>query len=156
VGTGLAIKAAAAVTAGLAIGGAGYEGVRHTPWHSQKPAAAAPARPVVAGGASIAPRGPSGVAVAPTRGGRGNAAKAPHAKPKKANKLKTHGRANQTHPASSVATRHATVVHAPQRAHPARGAATHKKAKPNPPKAKPLHLPGPVVERPPPGHGKQK
>src|SRR5256714_11103499 len=32
VGTGLAVKAAAAVTAGLVIGGAGYEGVRHAPW----------------------------------------------------------------------------------------------------------------------------
>src|SRR5216117_2072785 len=41
VGTGLALKAAAAVTAGLAIGGASYEGVRHVPWHAEKPAAAA-------------------------------------------------------------------------------------------------------------------
>src|SRR5947208_4770419 len=40
VGTGLTLKAAAAVTAGLAIGGAGYEGVRHVPWHTQKPTAA--------------------------------------------------------------------------------------------------------------------
>src|SRR5881227_2972788 len=36
VGTGLAIKAAAAVTAGLVIGGAGYEGVRHAPLHQQR------------------------------------------------------------------------------------------------------------------------
>src|SRR5713226_4912962 len=41
VGTGIALKAAAAVTAGLAIGGATYEGVRHAPWHAEKPAAAA-------------------------------------------------------------------------------------------------------------------
>src|SRR6266511_3208590 len=40
VGTGLALKAAAAVTAGVAIGGAGYEGVRHVPWHEQAKAAA--------------------------------------------------------------------------------------------------------------------
>src|SRR5215210_58582 len=33
VGTGLALKAATAVTAGLVIGGAGYEGVRHTALH---------------------------------------------------------------------------------------------------------------------------
>ena len=32
VGTGLALKAAAAVTAGLVIGGGTYEGVRHAPW----------------------------------------------------------------------------------------------------------------------------
>jgi RNA polymerase sigma-70 factor, ECF subfamily len=32
VGTGLAVKAAAAVTAGALIGGASYEGIRHTPW----------------------------------------------------------------------------------------------------------------------------
>ncbi|HEX6664078.1 MAG TPA: sigma-70 family RNA polymerase sigma factor [Gaiellaceae bacterium] len=31
-GTGLAMKAAVAVTAGLVIGGAGYEGVGHAPW----------------------------------------------------------------------------------------------------------------------------
>ena len=41
VGTGLAIKAAAAVTAGLAIGGASYEGVRHVPWQGQEPTAGA-------------------------------------------------------------------------------------------------------------------
>src|SRR5881409_3893803 len=39
VGTGLALKAAAAVTAGLAIGGAGYEGVRHAPWRAPAPRA---------------------------------------------------------------------------------------------------------------------
>src|SRR5215207_3480724 len=32
VGTGLALKAAAAVTAGLVVGGGTYEGVRHAPW----------------------------------------------------------------------------------------------------------------------------
>ena len=35
VGTGLALKAAAALTAGVAIGGASYEGVRHAPWHAR-------------------------------------------------------------------------------------------------------------------------
>src|SRR5512132_1860635 len=39
VGTGLAIKAAAAITAGLVIGGAGYEGVRHAPWQKAQPTA---------------------------------------------------------------------------------------------------------------------
>src|SRR5437660_1053433 len=40
VGTGVALKAAAAVTAGLVIGGAGYEGVHHVTLHSKNPAAA--------------------------------------------------------------------------------------------------------------------
>lgn len=157
VGTGLALKAAAAVTAGLAIGGAGYEGVRNAPWNVQKPAAEAAASPVVAADAIVAQRGPSGVALSAIPGTRGNAAKAPNAKATKAKKLKTHGRANQTHPAASVSARHAKkVVHSPQRAHPARGASMHK-AKPKPkPKPKRLRLPGPIVEHPPPGHGKQK
>src|SRR6266851_4619063 len=61
VGAGLALKAAAAVTAGLVIGGAGYEGVRYAPWHAQKPAAAVPQRSVAPGGAVVAPRRPSRV-----------------------------------------------------------------------------------------------
>ena len=150
VGTGLALKAAAAVTAGLAIGGAGYEGVRQAPWHVQKPAAAAPARPVAAADAALASRGPSRVAPPPMHG---NAAKASDAKAKKANKLKTHGRAGQTH--STGASRHAKVVHVSQRAHPVRGASTHRKAKPAR-KPKRLRLPGPIVERPPPANGKHK
>src|SRR6266545_4843185 len=45
VGTGLGIKAAAAITAGLVIGGAGYEGDRHSPLSSDRPAAAVPSTP---------------------------------------------------------------------------------------------------------------
>jgi RNA polymerase sigma factor (sigma-70 family) len=153
VGTGLALKAAAAVTAGLAIGGAGYEGVHHAPWHVQKPAAAAPARPVVAADALLAPRGPSRVAPVATPGAHGNAAKDASATSKKAKKLKPHGRADQTQSAGTA--RHAKVVHVSHRVHPARGAVIHKKAKPAP-KAKHLQLPGPIGEHPPPGHGKQK
>ena len=162
VGTGLAIKAAAAVTAGLAIGGAGYEGVRHTPWHSQKPAAAAPARPAVAADRVPVLRGSSRVAPVASPGTHGNAA---NAKPNKVNKPKTHGRANQTHAnqthALRVGGRRVAVVHGPQRAHPIRRATTHKKAKPKPnpkPKPKPkLHQPaGQSGGGPPAGHGKQK
>jgi RNA polymerase sigma factor (sigma-70 family) len=163
VGTGLAIKAAAAVTAGLAIGGAGYEGVRHTPWHNQRAAAAVSARTVVAAQTSVVPRGSAGVAVAPTSGTRGNAARAPHAKPKNTNELKKHGRANQAHPAARVAARHATVVQAPHRAHRTRGAATHRKPQPKPklkpkPQAQPkVHQPaGQSGGHPPAGQGKQK
>jgi RNA polymerase sigma-70 factor (ECF subfamily) len=46
VGTALVVKAAAAVTIGAVIGGTTYEGVRHSPWMSNKPATAATA-PVV-------------------------------------------------------------------------------------------------------------
>src|ERR671930_1951571 len=38
VGTGLAVKAAAAVTVGLVVGGASYEGVRHAPWSGPRAA----------------------------------------------------------------------------------------------------------------------
>ncbi|MGZ8692124.1 MAG: sigma-70 family RNA polymerase sigma factor [Gaiellaceae bacterium] len=160
VGTGLALKAAAAVTAGLVIGGAGYEGVHHAPWQVQKPAAA-PARPVVAADAVLGLRGPSRAAPVATPGTHGDAAKTANAKPKKADKLETHGRANRAHSAgaANVAARHVTVVHAPQRAHPARSASTHKKAKSKPkPKSKStLHQPaGQSGANPPAGPGKQK
>jgi hypothetical protein len=145
VGTSLALKAAAAVTAGLAIGGAGYEGVHHAPWRAQKPAATAPARPTVAN----AVLGPSRVGPAATPGTHGVAAKATNAKLKKPNRLETHGRGNQAR--SSSAARQVTVAHAPRRAHPAGGASTHKKAKPK------LHEPaGHSRAAAPAGHGKQK
>src|SRR6185503_72890 len=41
IGTGVALKAAAALTAGVVIGGAGYEGVRRVPWQAP-PSQAAP------------------------------------------------------------------------------------------------------------------
>src|SRR5436190_4858238 len=58
VGTGLALKAAAAVTAGLVIGGAGVATVEHAPWKSRPaPATAAPGFQSVSPGASVpAPR----------------------------------------------------------------------------------------------------
>ena len=47
VGTGLGLKAAAAVTAGFAIGGASYEGVQHAPWHAQRSTSTASQKVVV-------------------------------------------------------------------------------------------------------------
>jgi RNA polymerase sigma-70 factor, ECF subfamily len=157
VGTGIALKAAAAVTAGLAIGGAGYEGVRHVPWHAQKPAAAVPASAVTGANAVLAPGAPLRVPPARTPWRHGNAAKAANAKPKQAGKLKTHGRGAQTRSpgTASVAARHVKVAKEPQRAHPAHGAAAHKKVKP---KAKPEpHQPA-AHARPNPsaGQGKSK
>ena len=94
-GTGLTLKAAAALTAGLAIGGASYEGVRHVPWQAERPtAAAAQSRTggiAAARDGTFAPRGTS--RVTPGAGARGHTPKSRSVKPKKA---KTHGRANQS------------------------------------------------------------
>jgi RNA polymerase sigma-70 factor, ECF subfamily len=146
VGTGLALKAAAAVTAGLAIGGAGYEGVRNVPWHTQQPTAAAAQNAVGAvtapRDAALSPRGPARVAPAASRGKHGHAAKT--ANVKKGKKAKTHGRAN-----------HGIGAAQSNRAHAAGGPRPHQKAKLKP---KRLRLPGPIGERPAPArrHGKRK
>ena len=67
VGTGLALKAAVALTAGVAIGGASYEGVRHAPWHA-RPNAAKPAQQIPVAAASA-----SGLAPQPRGGARSSA-----------------------------------------------------------------------------------
>src|SRR3989475_5479026 len=94
VGTGLGLKAAAAVTAGLAIGGASYEGVQHAPWHAQKSTATASQKVVVAAlpGAALSPGTPSRVAAMSVPGVHGHGARATHIKPKKIKKLSAHGR----------------------------------------------------------------
>src|SRR6266516_1348172 len=148
VGTGLTLKAAAAVTAGLAIGGAGYEGVRHVPWHTQKPTAATATAQNAVGAvaaprdAALSPRGPSRVLPAASPGKQRHAAKT--ANVKKGKKAKTHGRAN-----------HGIGVAQSNRAHAAGGARVHQKAKLKP---KHLGLPGPIRERPVHArrHGKRK
>jgi RNA polymerase sigma-70 factor (ECF subfamily) len=60
VGTGIALKAAAAVTAGLVIGGTSYEGVKHAPWNEphtkSKATPAAEARVRASGGIVPSPR----------------------------------------------------------------------------------------------------
>ena len=66
------------------------------------------------------------------------------AKLKKSDKLKTHGRGNVAH---------GNVAHQPLRVHPTRGASAHKKAKE--PEPRRLQLPGPIVEHPRRGRGKQ-
>src|SRR5439155_27386960 len=147
VGTGLTLKAAAAVTAGLAIGGASYEGVHHVRWNTQKPAAAAAAQNAVGRvaaprDAALSPRGPSRVLPAAGSGKHGHAAKTDNVK--KAKKAKTHGHAN-----------HGSGAAQSNRAHSA-GARVHQNAKLKP---KRLRLPGPIGERPVPKrgrHGKQK
>jgi RNA polymerase sigma factor (sigma-70 family) len=159
VGTGLAIKAAAAVTAGLAIGGASYEGVRHVPWQEQKATAAAHQK------AAVAARAPVGAALSSRRTSRvtpvkvsatdGRAAKADKVKPTKGKNVNAHGRANASHSHGkvSVASHSRGAVHS-NRTHSAGARVPRAKVKP-----KRLNLPGPVRDHPapaPPEHGKQK
>jgi RNA polymerase sigma-70 factor, ECF subfamily len=154
VGTGLTLKAAAAVTAGLAIGGAGYEGVRNVPWHAERPAAATHnggGGVAASRDAALSPRGPSRVAPAGSLRAHGDAVKTKNVKPKKAKKA-----ANQTGLArnGSLAShgRGAEQSNGVRAAGVARGHQAAKiKAKP-----KRLRLPGPIGEKPARLHGKKK
>jgi RNA polymerase sigma factor (sigma-70 family) len=157
VGTGLTLKAAAAVTAGLAIGGASYEGVRHVPWQAERPAAAA--QNAVGGVAAardiaFAPRGPSRVAPAASSGTHGHATKTKNVDPKNGKKAKTHGRANQTgSPGNAKLASHGRGAEQSNQARAARAARVHQAAKLKP---KRLRLPGPIGERPAHRRGKKK
>jgi hypothetical protein len=156
VGTGLTLKAAAALTAGLAIGGASYEGVRHVPWQAERPTAAA-AQNGVSGIAEardvvFASRGTSRVTPAAGAGTRGHAAKTKSIKPKKA---KTHGHANQ----AALARKNASVASHGRGAEQSSIARLAGGARVRPAtrvKPKQLRLPGPVGERPAHRHGKKK
>ncbi len=172
VGTGLALKAAVAVSAGLAIGGASYEGVHHAPWHAQKPAAAASQKAVVAPaalrdpGPSARTRSPVAPAAGPVRPGQ--TAKPTKLEPKKAKKFTAHGRGKHSGSAGGASlVSHGKGAQQPHRAHPARGASANKQSQ-----LKPKHhrLTGPIREHPAPapepapspghgngnGNGKQK
>ena len=154
VGTGLALKAAAAVTAGLAIGGAGYEGARHSPWLDKQPAAASPSASERLSSAALVP---TPLVASPdkaraeraadlraqtkaTKISSGRAKKAKKATGKQKAKNHPTGRGHQkTRYAgdASVAARHVKVRHAPTRVHPAPPPRSHRKAK------SPRRLPGP-------------
>ena len=157
VGTGLTLKAAAAVTAGLAIGGASYEGVRHVPWQAERPTAAA--QNAVGGiaaarDAAFAPRGPSRVVPAVGPGTHGQATKTKNVDPKKGKKAKTHGRANQTGLArNGSSASHGRGADQSNQAGLAGGTRVHPTAKLKP---KRLRLPGPIGERPAHRRGKHK
>jgi RNA polymerase sigma-70 factor (ECF subfamily) len=166
VGTGVALKAAAALTAGVVIGGAGYEGVRRVPWQPPASQAANPAEPIVqsvAPGAFLpAPREHMPISVSrptPTRKHVHPAAtkKSHGSTPAKA---ATHGRAlgHQKHLGrdASVASRHVHVqrVHPVHPSHPVR---SHKPAvKKTKAAAKPKPVPGPTAEHGPPADKKPK
>jgi RNA polymerase sigma-70 factor (ECF subfamily) len=155
-GTGLTLKAAAALTAGLAIGGAGYEGASHVPWKAERPTAAAAQNGIggiaAARNAAFAPRGTSQVTPATGAGTRGHAAKSKSLTPKKA---KTHGRANQ----AALARKNATLATHGRRAEQSSRARLAAGARVRPTtrvKPKQLRLPGPIGERPAHRHGKKK
>ena len=159
VGTGLAIKAAAAVTAGLAIGGASYEGVRHVPWQKQEPTAAAHQNAAVAArapvGAALSSRQASHVTPAKLLAAHGHAAKTDKVKLTKRKNVNVHRRANASHSHGKVTVAsHSRGAAHTNRAHPAGAHVPKAKIKP-----KRLDLPVPVRDHPapaPPGHGKQK
>ena len=161
VGTGLALKAAAALTAGVAIGGASYEGVRHAPWHA-RPNAAKPAQqiPVAAASASgLAPNHGVVHGAPPSQSKHNNAGaagKAAAAHAKNAQKLKTHGKgAQKVHHrgGAGVAARHVKTVRATHPAHPVRRHVPQKAKAKHSPKST-AHLPaGPTDVKPPPSQG---
>jgi RNA polymerase sigma-70 factor, ECF subfamily len=161
VGTGVALKAAAAVTAGLVIGGAGYEGVHEVTAHKKQPAAV----PAV----SIKTVEPTQKAAPSTSHGqvaRATKSKAhTHAVPghgqqqKQAKTQKTHkahasgSSAHNKHYVgdASVAARHVKVAHTPTRRHVRRAShPRHTKTK-----TEGHQLPGPF-DASPPAHGNGK
>ena len=167
VGTGLAVKAAAAVTAGLVIGGAGYEGVRQAPWTQPQARSATPQAAVqagTAGGIVPAPRehiplrsSRHAIRAAHAHGALSSAAKQKHAGHARGAKAvrKTHaakghawGRQKRYATDASVASHHVHVIRV-IRVHPSHPATSHRtvhvKASP-----KPKQLPGPFDTHGPP------
>ena len=148
VGTGIALKAAAAVTTGLVIGGAGYEGARQATKHTQAKTATPIFQSVTPDANVPAPREHIPITA------HGNSVKA-HGAATKAEKShgaqgqlkgKGHGKAlgHQKHYVgdASVAARHTHVGHPAHPTHPT--TRSHRKA------AKPKHrqLPGPYDHGP--------
>ena len=153
VGTGIALKAAAAVTAGLAIGGAGVVAAKHAPWkpHTAKAAADPVFQPVSTGAAVPAPREHIpviGAAHLSTRTHSVTAKKLSHGKSAQAHgATRLHGSAlgHQKHRGASVAARYTVHVTHAHPVHPAhRVAHSHGHAKA---RSKPKPPPGPA------GHG---
>jgi RNA polymerase sigma-70 factor (ECF subfamily) len=174
VGTALAVKAAAAVTIGAVVGGTAYEGVRHAPWKSTRPVAAA-ATPVVqdvAPDAGVVPatreHTPVLAAAAASAGahaqhgtsaaahGRGAAKSGPaHGRGHAWGRQGVHGGNPSYRGDASVAARHQQVgvshgrgagsaAHPVQPSHPSHPATSHAKAK---------TPPGPYDAGPPRGNG---
>jgi RNA polymerase sigma factor (sigma-70 family) len=163
-GTGVAIKAAAAVTAGLVIGGAGYEGVRHAPWRaphsaaSQTPQHVAVRASVAPDNIVLSPRRAAAALVVHSATKKNRPAKAAQPKgngnghaAKSNSNGHAYGRTRYTGDAS-VAARHVRVSHARPTHAPHVSRAKKPKKVPQPKKAK--LPPGPFDVKPPsPGHG---
>jgi RNA polymerase sigma factor (sigma-70 family) len=149
IGAGIAIKAAAAVTAGVVIGGAGYEGVQHAPWRDSQRVAAAPRiQPVV--GTHLTKRS-AGLSLTKTSRAHSNAWRRGQVTGTQKNsgngRASGHGKATTTHAAAaritsprrnSAHTPHATAPAHPH-ARPAKKAApkaTPRRKPPSPPAAK--------------------
>jgi RNA polymerase sigma-70 factor (ECF subfamily) len=155
VGTGVALKAAAALTAGVVIGGAGYEGVRHAPWRPPASNAATPAAPIVQSVGSDAafvpaPREHMPISVSRRTRTHKNAHAAASKKAQGNSARARAGRAlghqKQLARDASVASRHVQVqpVHRVRPLHPVR---SHKPAvKKAKAAAKPKPVPGPPAE----------
>jgi RNA polymerase sigma-70 factor, ECF subfamily len=165
VGAGLALKAAAAVTAGLVIGGAGYEGVRHAPWKAQQTAVAGPATPPVATATRRHPAAAKRIEANPTKIEQSrakhdnrsatrsaNASPGPPQAGQKPKKEHATGRGHQKTSYAgdaSVAARHVKV-------HPVQSQASARPSRAQTQKAKrQSELPGPF-DAAPPGNGKAK
>jgi RNA polymerase sigma factor (sigma-70 family) len=172
VGTGLALKTAAAVTAGMAIGGASYEGVQHAHRHTAKPtavvsqqarvavAAPAPASVSVSRRAVADAGSRSHIATRSASKAHGHAARTarvgvgPKAKPAKVKKSKAHGHANNARAARPVTlAAHGRGAQQAHRVHPSHSATTQKKPQEKP---RPQPAPGPATEHSTPAsaHGK--
>jgi RNA polymerase sigma factor (sigma-70 family) len=172
VGTGLAVKAAVAVTVGAVVGGSAYEGVRQAPWHAKKAESAtlAPVSQSVQPGAGIVPaprehmpiNGNSASSGREKTHGRGGAAAQGQGQQNAAaggrgRALgKRHGKGKPAyHGDASIAARHEQVRPArPRQAAPSHP--THPTHPAHPaPHAKPK-APGPYDAGPPPGGGNGK
>ncbi|TMK72997.1 MAG: sigma-70 family RNA polymerase sigma factor [Actinobacteria bacterium] len=139
-GTGLAIKAAAALTAGAIVGGAGYEGVQHAVrTHRSTPHVS----PTVASTARASVPAAPAAAASERTGGRAGT-HATRAGGKHAGVVKYHGDA-------SVAARHNHLkVHRTHPIHPTHAANPHKTTAPGRVRSKPRVVPpGPYEGGPP-------
>jgi RNA polymerase sigma factor (sigma-70 family) len=159
VGTGVALKAAAALTAGLVIGGGTYEGVRHAPWRDSKPAAAGPKD--VSGVVGVTPSAvlaaspedairPAKTTSPKRHGANANGLGSHKTKAKKLKKAKSahaNGRGQgKTRYAgdASVSARHVKVRQSPVRSRPATPPKAQRGAKSKTPR-----MPGPFDTKPP-------
>src|SRR3989442_10615757 len=150
VGTAVAIKAAATVAAGLVIGGVSYEGVRHAPWRSQRPAPAAERKGGITPSSAVVPSAPreqSPQTLAP--GGKSRLGPAKAAPRSGKAKAQSGSKAHAKHFVgdASVASRHVGLAHP---THPAHPVTSHRLVKP---RGKGKHqLPGPFDTKPPGSH----